>query len=55
MKTNIKGFPVTRNGKVLKSIPHEVVRAEYQGETIKQNGTYLYFRFKRDNKFVYSE
>jgi hypothetical protein len=55
MKVNIKGYPINKNGKVLTSILNEVVRVEYQGQTLKQNGTYLYFRFKRGNKFIYSE
>ena len=55
MKTTITGYPITKNGKILTTIPNEVKRLEYQGETIKQNGTYLYFRFKRGNYYIYSE
>lgn len=55
MKTTINGYPINRNGKVLTTLLNEVKRAEFQGETIKQNGTYLYFRFKRQGFYIYSE
>lgn len=55
MKTTSKGYPINKNGKILTSITNEVKRIEYQGQTIKQNGTYLYFRFKRNNFYIYSE
>lgn len=55
MKTTITGYPINKNGKVLTSLPNEVKITEFQGKTIKQNGTYLYFRFKRDGFYIYSE
>ena len=55
MKTTINGYPINRNGKVLTTLLNEVKRAEFQGETIKQHGTYLYFRFKRQGFYIYSE
>lgn len=55
MKTTSNGYPINKNGKVLKQLTNEVKRAEYQGQTIKQNGTYLFFRFKRDSYYIYSE
>lgn len=55
MKTTINNYPINKNGKVLTTITNEVKRTEYLGETIKENGTYLYFRFKRDGFYIYSE
>ena len=54
MKTTTNGYPINRNGKVITSLVDEVLRAEYLGNVIKQNGGYLYFRFKRGGYFVYS-
>lgn len=54
MKTTIKGYPINRNGKIITNLVNEVIRAEYLGKSIKQNGEYLFFRFKRRGKFVYS-
>lgn len=53
--TTANGFPINKNGKVLTSITNEVKIIDYQGQTIKQNGIYLYFRFKRNNFYIYSE
>lgn len=55
MKTTIKGFPINKNGKVITQLTNEVIKTEYQGQSIKQEGTYLYFRFKRNNFYIYSE
>jgi len=55
MKTTVNGYPINKNGKVLNTVTNEVKRVEFQGQTIKQNGTYLYFRFKRDGFYIYSE
>lgn len=55
MGATANGFPLNRNGKAITSIVNEVKRAEYQGQTIKQNGSYLYFRFKRGSQYIYSE
>jgi hypothetical protein len=54
MKTTINKFPLNKNGKVITSIVNEVVRAEFLGNVIKQNGDYLYFRFKRGGFYIYS-
>lgn len=55
MKTTVNGYPINKNGKPITQLTDEVVRAEFQGEVIKQNGTYLYFRFKRKGMYIYSE
>lgn len=55
MKTTFNGYPINKNGKVLTSLPNEVVKVEFLGNTIKQNGCYLFFRFKRNGKYIYSE
>ena len=55
MKATTNGYPINKNGKIITSLVNEVKRAEYQGKTIKQNGVYLFFRFKRDNFYIYSE
>ena len=54
MKTTPTGYPINKNGKVIKTIPNEVKRIEFLGNIIKQNGSYLYFRFKRDGYYIYS-
>lgn len=55
MKTTINGYPINNNGKILTTLTNEVVRAEFLGKTIKQNGCYLYFRFKRNGQYIYTE
>lgn len=54
MKSTIKGYPINKNGKILTSLVDEVVRTEFLGNTIKQNGDYLFFRFKRGNEYIYT-
>ncbi len=54
MKATITGYPINKNGKVLTTIPNEIKILEFKGKTIKQNGDYLYFRFKRNGFFIYS-
>jgi len=52
MKTN--GYPINKNGKVIMYLPREKSFNSYQGKTTKENGTYLFFRFKRNGLYIYS-
>jgi len=55
MKTTINGFPINKNGKVINQLKGETIKPTYLGISFKEQGTYLFFKRKQGNNFVYSE
>ena len=54
MKTNIKGYRISRNGSLILSIEKEAIQENmYLGHTIKENGTYYFFSRKQGETYVY--
>lgn len=54
MKININGFPLNKNGKIIND-PKEIVKNEFLGNLFKEDGTYLFFKCKRKDKFIYTK
>ena len=54
MKLNNKGYRVTKNGTIMKTIEKEAVKEDmYLGPQIKVDGTYYFFNRKQGEVYVY--
>lgn len=54
MKVNIRGYRVTKNGRLILSIEKEAIKEDmYLGSYFNENGTYYYFNRKQGDIYVY--
>ena len=54
MKLTATGYRVTKNGSIMKSIEKDALqKITFEGNSIKENGTYYFFNRKQGDTFVY--
>ena len=54
MKLTVNGFRISKNGSIISTIEKDAIKKDmFQGNIIKEDGTYYYFVRKQGNIFVY--